>query len=254
MGAAVLIGVPVGLAAGSVAGAALTRWPAGVTLGRPPRSRCDSCAAPVALPALVPVLGWLVHRGRCRICGGAVALGQTALELVGVGAVVLALAGGPPGVGVLLAAVGVVLALAAALDVAHRWIPDRLTLPSAAVVVPAALALAVVGPARTDHVLLFGLGVPAALSALRRATIGGPRGPWLGGGDVKLLVPVLAAAALVPGGPGGVAVGAVAAGGAVATVGLLTGRVRIGTRVPLAPFLAVGWTGMLVLRLVGVSA
>jgi leader peptidase (prepilin peptidase)/N-methyltransferase len=35
-----------------------------------PRSRCPACATPISLKDNIPVLGWLLLRGKCRICGG----------------------------------------------------------------------------------------------------------------------------------------------------------------------------------------
>lgn len=249
-----LAAVPAGLAVGSAAGAALTRWPAGLTLGRPARSRCDACGAGVAASALVPVVGWLLRRGRCATCGGRIHPGQPALELAGAAALVAAVAVGPLPTGLVLGGVGVVVALAAALDLGHRWVPDRLTLPAAAAVLPATLAVAVATSGDVAGVLVHGLGVPGALEVLRRRTVGHPTGPWVGGGDVKLLVPVLAAAALVPAGPAVVWTGALGAGGAVAAVGMASGRTPRGTRLPFVPFLAVGWAALLVRRLTGIAA
>jgi leader peptidase (prepilin peptidase)/N-methyltransferase len=246
-----LAAVPVGLAVGSAAGAALTRWPAGLTLGRPARSRCDACGDPIAPSALVPVVGWLVRRGRCATCGMRIHPGQPALEVAGAVALAAAVAVPPLGTGIVLGGVGVVVALAAALDLGHRWVPDRLTLPTAAVVVPASLALAVASSAGARTVLLHGLGVPGLLAVLHRVTARRATGPWVGGGDVKLLVPVLAAAALVPAGPVVIWAGALASGGVVAAVGMASGRTPRGTRLPFVPFLAIGWGALLMHRVAG---
>lgn len=253
MRAPLLAAVPAGLAAGSAAGAALTRWPAGVRLGRPARSRCDTCAVPVGVAALVPVLGWLALRGRCAACRARIDGRQPALELAGAAVAAAAVAVPPVAVGVPLAIVGVAVALATALDLAHRWIPDRLTLPLGATVLPLALAVAASSEGAPARVLVHGLVVPSGLEAIRRVTAVTASGPWLGGGDVKLLVPVLAVAALVPYGPWIVWAGAVASGGLVAVVGLATGRLRRGARLPFVPFLAAGWALLLAARLVGAA-
>ena len=246
---AALVGVPLGLAAGSVAGAALTRWPVGLTLGRPARSRCDACRTPLRPSDLVPILAWIILRGRCRSCGTVQRLGQPALEALCAVLVAAALAIDPSPIGALLGVVGVSLALAAALDLTHRWIPDRLTLPLGAVALPAALAIAAAGRADARSVILHGLGVPALLLLLRAATVASSRGPWLRGGDVKLLVPVLATAALLPTGPELLWMGTIASGGSLAVVGLATRALRRDDRLPFVPFLLLGWGSMLVIDL-----
>lgn len=248
---AALVGVPLGLAAGSVAGAALTRWPVGLTLGRPARSRCDACRTRLRPSDLVPILSWIILRGRCRSCGVVQHHGQPALEALCAVLVVAALALDPSPIGALLGLVGVSLALAAALDLTHRWIPDRLTLPLGAVVLPATLALAAADRTDARGIVLHGLGVPALLMLLRAATVATSRGPWLGGGDVKLLAPVLATAALLPAGPELLWMGTIASGGSFAVVGLATRALHRDDRLPFVPFLLVGWGAMLAIDLIG---
>jgi leader peptidase (prepilin peptidase)/N-methyltransferase len=245
-----LIAVPVGLAVGSLAGNAALRWPAGRTLGRPARSRCDACDAPVEGLSLLPVLGWILRRGRCGACGTPIDRRHPVMEVGAAALVTAALLGPDLAVGALLAVTGIVLLLAAVLDLEHRWIPDRLTLPSGALLVPLAVAVAVAGaaPVPPHRPLVLGLGVPAVLGAIRSLTVGGRRGPWIGGGDVKLLVPVLAVASLEPSGPAVMwAVTLVAA-----TSLLVVRRIRRSggdvDGLPLAPPLLSAWCAMLLLR------
>lgn len=246
MTAAALLALPFGLAAGSAAGAALVRWPAGRTLSRPARSVCDACGVRLSALDVLPALGILRCRGRCRGCGARVAIGPVLLEAACGGVVALAWTAQPPRTAAILGAVGVGVMLAAALDRAHGWIPDRLTLPLASLVLPVALAEAAARGADATPVLLHGLGLPVLLETLRRLSRRGARGPWIGGGDVKLLVAVGAAAALVPAGPTLLWGGALVAAGAVALAGLASGRLERGSALPFAPFLALGWTAMLV--------
>lgn len=241
-----LLAAPVGLAAGSVAGAALMRWPAGESLGRPARSRCDSCDAGLSARDVIPVLGWCLRRGRCRVCAGRIDGSQPALEVLSAGLVAAVAAGAPSVVGAVLGGVGVVLLLAAALDIRHRWVPDRLTLPAAAVALPATLAITVHLGGDASVVLLHGLGVPSAVAALRTVTLRSRTGPWFGGGDVKLLPSCLAAASLVPGGAASLWSGALASAGIVATVGLATGRLGRRDSLPFVPFLGVGYAWVVV--------
>lgn len=41
----------------------------GMSVWRPSRSFCDGCGRTVGLLELVPILGWVVLRGRARCCG-----------------------------------------------------------------------------------------------------------------------------------------------------------------------------------------
>jgi prepilin signal peptidase PulO-like enzyme (type II secretory pathway) len=45
-----------------------------------PRSRCPRCGSAILARHNVPVLGWLVLRGRCRDCGGAISPRYPATE------------------------------------------------------------------------------------------------------------------------------------------------------------------------------
>lgn len=58
----------VGLLFGSFLNVCIARLPKGQSVVRP-RSRCPKCQAPIAARDNVPVLSWLLLRGRCRHCG-----------------------------------------------------------------------------------------------------------------------------------------------------------------------------------------
>ena len=62
-------GFAVGSAVGSFLNVCAWRLPRGESLVRP-GSRCPRCKAAVAARDNVPVLGWLLLRGRCRQCRG----------------------------------------------------------------------------------------------------------------------------------------------------------------------------------------
>ncbi len=70
-----------GLLVGSYLALVAVREPAGESsVGG--RSHCDSCRATLCWFELVPVLSWVVQRGRCRSCGARVPVTSTAVELV----------------------------------------------------------------------------------------------------------------------------------------------------------------------------
>lgn len=79
-----LVAVPaavVGLVAGSFAGVVVDRVPHGDSIVRPP-SHCDSCSAPLRPIDNVPVLSYLLLRGRCHACGARIPPRDLVLEIV----------------------------------------------------------------------------------------------------------------------------------------------------------------------------
>jgi leader peptidase (prepilin peptidase)/N-methyltransferase len=56
-----------GSSIGSFLNVVIHRLPRGESLVRPP-SRCPRCGSKIAARDNVPVLGWLLLRGRCRCC------------------------------------------------------------------------------------------------------------------------------------------------------------------------------------------
>jgi leader peptidase (prepilin peptidase)/N-methyltransferase len=60
----------VGLFVGSFLNVAIHRFPlAEETVSKPRRSRCPSCRTTLTWKENIPLLSWLVLRGRCRTCG-----------------------------------------------------------------------------------------------------------------------------------------------------------------------------------------
>jgi leader peptidase (prepilin peptidase)/N-methyltransferase len=131
----------------------------------------------------VPVLSFLLLRGRCRTCGGRIAPAHPGMELAAglVGAV--ALLAHPGALGAATALFGWWLLLLGALDAERQWLPDRLTLP----LIPAGLAAAWLGlgPALESRLI----GAAAGFASLWAIGWGYRRlrgRDGLGGGDPKL--------------------------------------------------------------------
>lgn len=57
----------IGASLGSFLNVCLHRIPAGLSVSRPP-SRCPRCLSRIGSRDNVPILGWLMLRGRCRAC------------------------------------------------------------------------------------------------------------------------------------------------------------------------------------------
>lgn len=114
-----------GAIVGSFLGAALERLPHGrsIVTGR---SICDGCGKALTVPELIPVLSWLIQRGRCRGCGGQIGWWQLACELGGAGVAVWAVLGAGERLALAGMVMGWQLLLLALLDLRHLWLPLRL--------------------------------------------------------------------------------------------------------------------------------
>ncbi|WP_448657892.1 prepilin peptidase [Sphingomonas sp. CJ99] len=112
-----------GLVFGSFIATAAIRWPA----GHSPvdgRSRCDHCARTLGPVELIPLVGFLWLKGRCRHCGDRISWLHPAIE---VAAMLIGLIAGmeAPGVeGAAGAVFGWGLLLLGCLDVAAFWLPN----------------------------------------------------------------------------------------------------------------------------------
>src|SRR5437763_1602088 len=130
-----------GLALGSFLNVVAARVPLKRSIVRPP-SACMACGHEIAWYDNVPVVSWIVLRGRCRSCGTGISIRYPAVEL----ATALLVAGcfwrfglsGRAAVGALFCAA---LVAVAATDLEHLIIPNRIVLPAAAAVLAAQTAL-----------------------------------------------------------------------------------------------------------------
>ena len=175
------VGFILGAIVGSFLAVAAIRWPAGRNLGG--RSACDACGRTLNMVDLVPILGFLVRRGRCASCLEAIDRRHLAIEIASalVGSLAFAIA---PGIdGIAGAIFGWFLLLLAVLDVEHFWLPDRVTGPMALTGIAAGAAGAM--PFPNDR--LIG-GAAGFLSLWLVATIyrAVRRREGMGGGDPKL--------------------------------------------------------------------
>jgi leader peptidase (prepilin peptidase)/N-methyltransferase len=179
---ALLAGV-LGLAVGSFLNVVAWRVPRDESVVSPP-SRCPSCERPIRPYDNVPVVSWLVLRGRCRDCGAGISARYPAVELLtGVLFAAVAYRIGPvPALPAFLYLTAVGIALAA-IDLDHRRLPNVLTLPSYVVV---GVLLAVAGAVAGDWWALAraGIGMAAYYGVLLVLAVAVPRG--MGFGDVKL--------------------------------------------------------------------
>src|SRR5512142_2905128 len=120
-----------GLIVGSFLNVVAYRLPLGESLVLP-ASHCPSCGTPIKPYDNIPVLGWLVLRGRCRACRETISPRYPVVELL-TGALVVAVVcvKHSPVSLVLGLALVVVLVPIALLDLDLRIIPNKILLPAA---------------------------------------------------------------------------------------------------------------------------
>ena len=240
----VVLAVVLGLLTGSFANVPIHRWPRGGTVTSPKRSACPSCEAPIAPRDNVPVLSWLLLRGRCRHCGAPIAARYVIVEATT--AVLFGLIAWRVGTDPLLPALLVfawALVVATAIDLEHRIIPNRLTYRLPFVLLPLLIVDAALDGAWADlrRGVIWSIGVPAVMFAvaelfrLLRGQVG------MGMGDVKLAISI----GLVVGYLGGIqlavfAYATMATSVVVVVVLLAARRARLASRIPFGPYLAVG--------------
>lgn len=125
----------VGAIVGSFLNVCIHRMPRGESLIRPP-SHCPHCGARVGWAQNIPIVSWLLLRGRCASCGGGIASRYFWVEVLTAGlfAAMWVLHGGT---GVWVASAFCVFAaglvVATFIDLEHLIIPDEITLGGAVV-------------------------------------------------------------------------------------------------------------------------
>ncbi|MDY7085636.1 MAG: prepilin peptidase [Actinomycetota bacterium] len=226
-----------GLAVGSFLNVVIYRVPRDESLSHP-RSHCPACGQPVRNRHNIPVLSWLLLRGRCADCKTPI---SARYPLVEAGTAVLFVAVAArfglswelPAY-LYLAAISVALA---AIDLDVMRLPDKIVLPSYAV------ALALMAPAviaehtwsAAGRALLAAAVLYVGYSLLSAM----PRG--MGGGDLKLSP--LIGFYLGWLGWSSVLIGAFSAflfGGIVGAALMLTRRATRKTRIPFGPYMLAG--------------
>ncbi len=218
------------LALGSFLNVVVARIPERRSLARP-RSSCTSCRAELAWRDNVPVLSYLVLRGRCRHCAAPIGVRYLAVELatallVATCFLVFGLSG-RAFVGAFFVAVLVALS---AIDAERRILPDVIVLPSTVIVLAAQIALF---PERTLEWVLASLGASLFLFV---ALVAYPKG--MGMGDVKLAL--LLGAALGWDVGVGLMLGMLAAMVVAIVLIIRHGSAARKMAIPFGPFLALG--------------
>jgi leader peptidase (prepilin peptidase)/N-methyltransferase len=223
---------------GSFLNVVVHRAPTGASLSRPP-SACPSCATPIARRDNIPLISWLVLRGRCRSCRAGISARYPAVE-VATGALWAAVglrfgwSWTTPAIDAFVAG----LVALACIDLERYLLPKRVVYPTA-VTSAAFLVAATLSGRQWDRFGVALIGAALAFGLFFALHWYNPR--WLGFGDVRLAAVI----GLVLGWLGlpYLLVGLVTAnlsGLVVAGVLLGTGRMKRDTPIPYGVFLSAG--------------
>jgi len=222
-----------GLAVGSFLNVCIYRLPRSESLAWP-GSHCTICDRPLAAYENIPVISWLLLRGRCRTCQSRISLRYPIVELI-TGALFLAgyLAFGLTPLLVVRLLFACAMVVLFAIDLEHQILPNEITLPG--IVVGFVCSFFLPPGVRSSLIGLLVGGLFPFLIAEAYLRIRGREG--MGMGDFKMLAMVgaflgwpLVWVTLILSCVLGVVIG----GGA-----LIVARRGLGTRIPFGTFIAV---------------
>ncbi|MFQ5667202.1 MAG: prepilin peptidase [Candidatus Binatia bacterium] len=173
-----------GAVVGSFLNVCIWRLPHGESIVSPP-SHCPACGARIGNRDNIPLISYLLLRGRCRACGQHISPRYPAVEaLMGVMVVLLFYHFGLSPVLAMYTAFVAALIVISFIDLDNQIIPDAISLPGIGVgVLASALGY---GPSLLDSVLgvVLGGGILYAVAVGYEALTGRE---GMGGGDIKLL-------------------------------------------------------------------
>jgi len=212
------------------------------------RSECDHCGSQIRWFDNIPLVSFIILRGRCRDCHGAISLTHPVVELLTASLFVwwywfgalffrLTLAPFQTLQPLFWLMVGVILLMIALADYLYLIIPDLLVGLLTLLTLAYRLALVLSGQMQVHDLLWAGFGA-LLFSGLFFGLWWLTAGRGFGFGDVKLIIPL----ALLMGWPK-VVVGVFLAfifGAIVGVVLIALGRKQFGQTIPFGPFLIIG--------------
>lgn len=177
------IAAVLGLSVGSFLNVCIHRLPRRESIAYP-ASRCPTCGRPLRWSDNVPVVSWLLLRGKCAGCKAPISIRYPVIEIVTMALVVLVVAVTPPGP-LLVSRLVLTCALIVlfAIDLEHQILPNVITLPGTVI----GFLFSLVGPPGWQSSLLGILLGGGLLYAIAGAYYLVRREEGLGMGDVKML-------------------------------------------------------------------
>lgn len=230
-----ILAVLLGLVLGSFYSVCVTRYLDGSSIVSPP-SHCPRCGHRLRPWELIPVVSYLLLRGRCAGCGARIPVFYPAIELVSAGwAGLVMLVTGPSWWFLGYLALGGLYIVASAIDLKAYLLPDVLTYPAAGLGLVLGGFRPEIGPLAAVLGAAGGFGLFWLLAAGYRRLKGVD---GLGGGDVKLMLSIGGVVGWM-GLPYAILVGSLAALLASPVYVLGPGRGRH-MPIPFGPFLCLG--------------
>jgi leader peptidase (prepilin peptidase)/N-methyltransferase len=193
-----------GLVIGSFLNVCIHRWPRGRSVVKP-RSHCVRCRKFIAWYDNIPVVSYIVLRGRCRHCGRPISIRYPAVELItGLLFFLFVWKFGPTLVALKMCVLSALLLALVFSDLEKRLLPDELTLGGMLLGFVLAAFTPVTDPSAAGLLVLVGLPLKGRAESLAVSALGAflPAfflwfGGWvyekvrhregLGFGDVKLI-------------------------------------------------------------------
>jgi len=228
--AAVLAGI-LGAIIGSFLNVVAYWLPRGESLSHPP-SHCPNCGAPVKPYDNIPVLSWLLLRGRCRSCKNPISPRYPIVEAgTGLLCALVVIVKGPEAEAIIGIVLVLILVPCTLIDLDTHTIPNKITYPGFVV------GVILVAVLTTDQLVEGLIASAAAGGFLFLAWFFYPRG--MGLGDVKLafVMGIYLGRAVAPAMFTAFIAGALVGGLVIARMGVAKGR-KAG--IPFGPWLALG--------------
>jgi leader peptidase (prepilin peptidase)/N-methyltransferase len=224
-----------GLCIGSFLNVCIYRLPESKSIVRP-RSMCPHCGALIRFYDNIPILSYIVLKGKCRYCSASIALRYPIVELIsGAFALGVFLKYGIQFDALIYYAFIATLLVITFIDIDHRIIPDVITLPGIPIFLAASFALRQISFVESILGIFVGGGSLFLVAWLYQLIT---KKEGMGGGDIKLLAMIGA----VIGWKGVLFTIFVAS--AVGTLSglliMLKSRKTMKLAVPFGPFLAIG--------------
>jgi leader peptidase (prepilin peptidase) / N-methyltransferase len=173
-----------GAIVGSFLNVCIFRLPAEASIVKP-RSQCPYCHHPIRNRDNIPLISFIILRGKCRDCGGKISWHYPLVELItALLALLLFLKFGLTLNFLIFFIFTAVLIVITFIDLAHQIIPDILTLPGIPIFCLAAIFLLKIPWLEALLGLLIGGGILFMIAFVYELI---SRREGMGGGDIKLL-------------------------------------------------------------------
>jgi leader peptidase (prepilin peptidase) / N-methyltransferase len=117
-----------GAAVGSFLNVCIYRWPVDLSINKPRRSFCPGCKQPIPWHQNLPLVSWILLRGRCANCGAKIAFRYFAVELLTALLFLTIWQSFPWQMAIAYWIFASLLVIGTFIDLEHFIIPDRVTI------------------------------------------------------------------------------------------------------------------------------